>query len=308
MSMADVRAELQSSLRAQKVTLQLPMGNGDGASAEVGTRRIEFTRDEFLSLYDAQDQIADIMLKSFVERYVMHYDLRREDVVRSIASIREVAEYLDKKLDELRGKLPKAQRGLIRILDMYRSNCITHAKAIEKLNEEIEEGHRGEFESEFKVRPSDWLPEPLRKFRLSVYPLVRALIDTLPDQDPVTIKALRVWYKGREVLLEEQKDQTIPQWLVGRQESPMPTPPPIEEQKEQTTTDWRAERQNSSVKTALFENFIYGIGSVLEFFPPPERFDVWRATQDVDIDEWPMAVREFLAELQEDASQSRVSS
>ena len=194
MSMVDIREELSSSLRGKRVTLQLPMGSGDGASADVVAWKMEFTRDEFLGLYDVQDQIADILLKSFVEKNVMYddVDLLGDDVVRSIASMKEVAKYLDRKRDELRGKLPRAQWGLIRLLDMYRNNCATHAKAIEKRSVEIEEGNRGTFESESKVRASDWLSAPLREFRLSVYPLVRTLIDTLPNQDPVKEKALRV--------------------------------------------------------------------------------------------------------------------
>ena len=45
--------------------------------------------------------------------------------------------------------------------------------------------------------------------------------------------------------------------------------------------------------------FIRGVGSVLEFFPPPERFNEWRLGQDLAIDQWPRAVRSVLADMQE---------
>ena len=99
----------------------------------------------------------------------------------------------------------------------------------------------------------------------------------------------------------------------------------IEEQKAQTIPLWPGERQeipgNSLIKFNIIDYFIYGIikfnivryfiygiGSVLEFFPSPERFDVWRVAQDVPINEGPLAVRRLLAELQEDASQRGVPS
>jgi len=89
-----------------------------------------------------------------------------------------------------------------------------------------------------------------------------------------------------KLAIEEQKDQTIPLWPGERQEIP----------------------GNSLIKFNIIHYFIYGIGSVLEFFPSPERFDVWRVAQDVPINEGPLAVRRLLAELQEDASQRGVPS
>jgi hypothetical protein len=302
MEMADVREALASGLRSRKVFLQLPTGYGDGASAEVGPRRIEFSRDEFLGLYDVHDQIADILLKSFVERGVMHIDLLKEDVARSVASMKDVAAYLDQKLGELRGKLPPDQRGLIRILDMYRSNCVTHAKAIERLSREIEEGNRGEFDSEFNVRPSDWLPRPLREFRLSVYPLIRALIDALPDEDLVKERALQGWYEGRKILEESQKDQAIPRWLIERANA---SPEAAPEPESSLTPDSPG---SHTVRPGTLASFLRGVGSVLEFYPPPERFDVWRVAQDIPLDEWPAAVRALLAEMQEDAASRGVPS
>lgn len=247
----------------------LPSGNGEGASAEVGTRRIEFTRDEFLALYEVHDQIADILLKSFVEKFVMHNDLLSEDVAGSVARMKGVAAYLDQKLGELRGKLPRAQRGLIRILELYRSNCVFHAKAIETRNREIEEGNRGEFESEHRIRASDWLPELLRQFRLSVYPLIRTLIDTLPDHDPVKVRTLQVWYEGRKMLTERQKDQTVPLWLVER---PNSVPGTVTERESMTAQSARRYR------FAVVDSFLHGVGSVLEFFlrRSGSTFGAWR--------------------------------
>lgn len=286
MNMADVREELASHFRTAKVALQLPFGYGEGASAEIRGSRLEFTRDEFLALYEVHDHVAEVLLRSFVEKYVMHYDLLKEDVVGSITSIKENAAYLDRKLNELRGKLPPAQRGLIRILDLYRSNCEFHAKKIDKLRREIEEGNSGEWESEYRIGINDWLPRPLREFRLSVYPLVRTLIDTLPDDDPVKSRTLQVWYEGRKILEESQKDQTLPLWLIERhlEPNPLSIPDPVE-------------------SGSLLRAFLRGVGSVLEFFPPPERFARWRLTQDTLTEEWPEAVRGMLSALQEDATQ-----
>jgi uncharacterized protein (DUF433 family) len=50
----------------------------------------------------------------------------------------------------------------------------------------------------------------------------------------------------------------------------------------------------------LMSRFLLGVGSVLEFFPSPARFESWRLGHDVSINEWPTAVRGELADLQED--------
>ena len=66
-----------------------------------------------------------------------------------------------------------------------------------------------------------------------------------------------------------------------------------------------SELRSPSIPSApgFLDSFLRGVGSVLEFFPPPERFDGWRAGRDVPINEWPMVVRGMLAEVEENASQ-----
>lgn len=46
-----------------------------------------------------------------------------------------------------------------------------------------------------------------------------------------------------------------------------------------------------------WRSFFQGMGSAPEFFPPLERLDPWRATQDIKLDEWPEVVGELLREL-----------
>jgi hypothetical protein len=46
-------------------------------------------------------------------------------------------------------------------------------------------------------------------------------------------------------------------------------------------------------------SFLFGVGSTMEFYPSPARFDVYRLTQDVQLDEWHRAVRDQLAAMSE---------
>jgi len=147
-------------------------------------------------------------------------------------------------------------------------------------------------------------------------PGVRIQVDSDPDKHPLprigVITGTRRWSpstgESYRVIVEFAEDGGQPGSAVFGEDFITI----IEEQKDQTIPLWPGERQeipgNSLIKFNLTNYFIYGIGSVLEFFPSPERFDVWRVAQDVPINEWPLAVRGLLAELQEDASQRGVSS
>jgi hypothetical protein len=64
-----------------------------------------------------------------------------------------------------------------------------------------------------------------------------------------------------------------------------------------------SEPEPKSSDSGIFKSFLRGIGSALEIFPPPERFNRWRISQDISIDEWPAAVRAALADLQMDAAE-----
>jgi len=58
---------------------------------------------------------------------------------------------------------------------------------------------------------------------------------------------------------------------------------------------------------SLAKAFVRGIGSVLEFFPSTDRFNAWRLTRDVTISEWPSTVREMLADVREESTDSGAS-
>lgn len=60
----------------------------------------------------------------------------------------------------------------------------------------------------------------------------------------------------------------------------------------------KSSQVSNSSGSSLSERFLLGIGSVLEFFPSPERFDSWRLAQDMPFGAWPIAVRNEFAALQ----------
>lgn len=204
MGIQELREELNSKFKIRKILFKWLFGE------------IEFTREEFLSLFDMADHIAEIVNKSFVEAWVMHYDLTKEDPDRSIKSLFETAEFLDLKVKELRGKLDENNRSLTRLIEQLRSDIITHAKKIREHKERIDEMNRGEYESKYRLHPCDWLPDPLREMRLCVYPTIRSLIDLLPNNHPTKQPALDIWYSGRAILSERQKDEALPSWQLKR--------------------------------------------------------------------------------------------
>jgi hypothetical protein len=81
--------------------------------------------------------------------------------------------------------------------------------------------------------------------------------------------------------------------------------PPMTEDDESTATelaksmpgDTQAIADNTPAGFSGIDLFLRGVGSVLEFFPPVERFDAWRVTQAVPVDEWPAVVRGIMADL-----------
>ena len=83
MNIKELQEELNSSFKTRKVELNWFFG------------KIEFTREEFLSLFEIDDHVAEIVNKGFVERWVMHFDLTKEDPDKSIASLFETADFLD---------------------------------------------------------------------------------------------------------------------------------------------------------------------------------------------------------------------
>ena len=74
----------------------------------------------------------------------------------------------------------------------------------------------------------------------------------------------------------------------------------------QTEMDKLLEDRSPSAETPvparrnLLDYFLGGVGSVLEFFPSPDRFDAWRLGPDTALDEWPTTIRGQLAGLHED--------
>jgi len=59
---------------------------------------------------------------------------------------------------------------------------------------------------------------------------------------------------------------------------------------------------------SLLNAFLQGAGSVLEFFPSSQRLDKWRLTHDTSITEWPVVMRNLLAELRVQSSDNEVHS
>jgi hypothetical protein len=55
--------------------------------------------------------------------------------------------------------------------------------------------------------------------------------------------------------------------------------------------------------SSILDAFLCGMGSVLEFYPPPERFDIYRFSRVGSLEEWSNAVRASLAELWEEGSE-----
>ncbi len=45
------------------------------------------------------------------------------------------------------------------------------------------------------------------------------------------------------------------------------------------------------LKHSIVAPFLAGVGSALEFFPSPERFDAWRLADDVPLDAWQLPAR-----------------
>jgi hypothetical protein len=116
MDTKEIIGEVQSRIGIESVKLVWGFGE------------ISFKSKELLSTLELRDHIGEIINKGFVERWVMFYDLTKEDVIRSIESMREVAAFLDNKISELRGKLSYASNGLIQIIEKLRSACIANAK------------------------------------------------------------------------------------------------------------------------------------------------------------------------------------
>jgi hypothetical protein len=202
MDTKEIIEEVQSRVAIENVKLMWGFGE------------ISFKSKELLSTLELQDHISEIINKGFVERWVMFYDLTNEDVIRSIQSLREVATFLDTKIQELRGKLSYTSNGLIQILEELRSACITNARKIEEANNNFEEGNRYEIAIDDRIKPHEWLPDYLIELRLSTYPLIKALIDFLPETNLTKKKAIDVWYSGRTQLPESEKDKASPSWNV----------------------------------------------------------------------------------------------
>ena len=61
------------------------------------------------------------------------------------------------------------------------------------------------------------------------------------------------------------------------------------------------------LKTNWFGAFVTGIGSVLEMFPSPARFDRWRMKEGVAQTEWSLLFRELWESTHAEDSQNRIA-
>ncbi len=188
-----VKDELTADFSVKKVVLKWVFGE------------ISFERNEFLTLWQLQDQILHILNKAFLERQVMYMDLKKEDPEWSAKSLFEVSDFLDSSIKELAAKTSAQNKSLIRLLEEFRSQSVVFAKKLRNTNAEMEEGNKGELESEYKVRPCDWVPPILSDFRLAIYPIVRTLIEILPEGDRGRERIEDTWFHGLDVLQDTKE-------------------------------------------------------------------------------------------------------
>ena len=177
---------------------------------------IVFKPKDLIGLNDLEDHISEIICRSFIEKEVMYINFNQDEIVNEVIdSLKETSTFLGQKKAYLQGNLQPSSRGLILFLERLRNICNLSAKGIYKINEKIELGNSGELESDYKVRPKDWLPEEIKKMRRSSYPIFRSLIEFLHEDNPIRKQSHQIWLKGREILNESEKDEVIPSWEIS---------------------------------------------------------------------------------------------
>ena len=177
---------------------------------------IVFKPKDLIGLNDLEDHISEIICRSFIEKEVMYINFNQDEIVNEVIdSLKETSTFLGQKKAYLQGNLQPSSRGLILFLERLRNICNLSAKGIYKINEKIELGNSGELESDYKVRPKDWLPEEIKKMRRSSYPIFRSLIEFLHEDNPIRKQSYQIWLKGREILNESEKDEVIPSWEIS---------------------------------------------------------------------------------------------
>ena len=201
-----------------------PNGHSTVVVLKQQPRELKLTRDEFVGLFedDVHPVIADILKKAFLGKLVMTIDpVKDKDPELVIGSLKEIVGFLKPRIDEWKDESSETKRGLLRLLQLFKIECELAAWTIKGRHQGMIEGNRGEFESDYRVRPSVWLPKMVREFRLAVYPYLRFLIDTLPESDPTRRDALKTWYEGRKLLDEQERDQVIPSWRKESSRNPV---------------------------------------------------------------------------------------
>jgi hypothetical protein len=194
----DVRDELKAEYSGKRVILKF------GALGQ-----IEFERKEFLDLWAVQDQVAEIVNKTFSERLVTHADMKAERPGYCIESLQAGASALDQKRGELRAILPSTSRSILTVLENLRTEFQSSAKTIRNTASKMDEGNAGEYDSTCRVEPSDWLPDVVRQFRIRTYPSFKFLIELLPD-DNTKERAENLWFEGLNALSNREKLSSQP--------------------------------------------------------------------------------------------------
>lgn len=174
--------------------------------------KIEFTREEIMASHILNSHLTEILDKAFVERWVMHCDLLKEDLSECIYSLNANAEYLNSKISELRDSNAENTTSIVFALHEIRSACVNCARQIAEMEKKVEAGNAIAFGSGDRMRPADWLPTIIADFRYRVYGYIRGLIDLLPEDNDLHKRIKVVWKDGLSTLKDEQKIDVSAPW------------------------------------------------------------------------------------------------
>jgi len=175
----------------------------------------EFDRTAFLQLPQIYSTIEILLRKLFIDRQIMWMDLTKEVPEYCLKSLEDMAELLDEKIESMSGKLSRDDSPVVVFLHEWRTACISSFKSLRRKRDEAEEHNTMTFGMDERIYPHEYISEVIKEFRLNTYPIVRAFIDMLEENNQTQKEALRIWYQGRKILEEEEKDKVVPQWKIA---------------------------------------------------------------------------------------------
>lgn len=177
---------------------------------------LEFEREEVLGLEELQLRTERMLRMQFIERRVMWEDIRKEFPEPSIDSLQGAALELDEEIREMTKSRPPIGPGLIRLLGHWRTGCVLTKRFLEDRVREATELNRTAFHQDEFIRPRDeaFMPAALVVLRERAYPVIRALLDTLPEKNATRVEGMATFLAGRAFLSEPEKEALTPQWKV----------------------------------------------------------------------------------------------